>query len=551
MADDYIQVAPDSTGKKVDNTKLTVGANDVYRQRTQTAGAGAAELQDVRNTAPGASDYGAVTRIGDGHNVALGATADAAAAADGSNVSLVALFKRLLGRVTTLITNVATAAKQDTGNTSLASIDSKLSGALSVTGSTVAAAVSGTVTANAGVNLNTSALALEGGGNLALIKAKTDNLDAASSTLAKATTQTDGTQKAIARGAAKGTTTAADVTSTASGANHQGADVVLYDASGNVIDPRLIRAIASGTDSITVVQGTAAAASGGWPVKPTDGTNTITVKAASTAAAATDTSEVVQISPNQPQLTTPWNFQGAKTNNNAAPGATNLGVLAALANAGIQAWTEGNQVLCSVDLGGGLRTVQRTMVVLGAYRIAVMTGVYSALAAGSILFSARWGDATRAALVTRARLFVNTTTAATVAGMIDRDLVIVRSFSASDAGGNQIILTGNNNKLRSSHGTSLFTDMRIASTGALTPGTGTADGQALGLIGKQGAATEAVGLTIPPEDLFLYNVDSNYAGVLVQNEGVRVRIPTSMPTTIAQRTSVTLEWLELAAAANY
>jgi hypothetical protein len=42
---------------------------------------------------------------------------------------------------------------------------------------------------------------------------------------ALATTQTDGTQKAIVRGGAKGATAAADVTSTANGADHQGLDV--------------------------------------------------------------------------------------------------------------------------------------------------------------------------------------------------------------------------------------------------------------------------------------------------------------------------------------
>lgn len=46
-------------------------------------------------------------------------------------------------------------------------------------------------------------------------------------------TLTGGTTKAINRGGAKGTTTAADVTSTASGANHQALDVAQYDASGN------------------------------------------------------------------------------------------------------------------------------------------------------------------------------------------------------------------------------------------------------------------------------------------------------------------------------
>lgn len=43
---------------------------------------------------------------------------------------------------------------------------------------------SGTVTANAGTNLNTSALALESGGNIAAIKAKTDNIPALGQALA-------------------------------------------------------------------------------------------------------------------------------------------------------------------------------------------------------------------------------------------------------------------------------------------------------------------------------------------------------------------------------
>lgn len=46
--------------------------------------------------------------------------------------------------------------------------------------------VTGSVTANAGTNLNTSALALESGGNLAAIKAKTDNIPALGQALAAA-----------------------------------------------------------------------------------------------------------------------------------------------------------------------------------------------------------------------------------------------------------------------------------------------------------------------------------------------------------------------------
>lgn len=56
------------------------------------------------------------------------------------------------------------------------------------------------------------------------------------------------------------------------------------------------------------------------------------------------------------QSTNPWIVAGNKTNNNAAPGATNVGTLPALANAAAPSWTEGNQVGLSVDLLGNLRT---------------------------------------------------------------------------------------------------------------------------------------------------------------------------------------------------
>lgn len=64
-------------------------------------------------------------------------------------------------------------------------------------------------------------------------------------------TLTGGTQKSINRGGAKGSTTAADVTSTASGVNHQPLDVAIYDASGNLKDPTQVRALTS-SDQITV-----------------------------------------------------------------------------------------------------------------------------------------------------------------------------------------------------------------------------------------------------------------------------------------------------------
>lgn len=90
-----------------------------------------------------------------------------------------------------LPTGAATAAKQPalgTAGTPSSDVIS-VQGITSMTpiktdGSGVTQPVSGTVTANAGTNLNTSALALESGGNLAAIKAKTDNIPAQGQALA-------------------------------------------------------------------------------------------------------------------------------------------------------------------------------------------------------------------------------------------------------------------------------------------------------------------------------------------------------------------------------
>jgi len=136
----------------------------------------------------------------------------------------------------------------------------------------------------------------------------------------------------------------------------------------------------AGTNTLGKVdQGVAAALSGGWPVKVTDGTNTMptgdvvaraifekitdgtntaAVKAASTAAVAADPSLVVAFSPNSP-VPTGSNTIGAVTGT-AADNSTNstlkLPVLPARANAAAPAWTEGNQAPLSVLLAGQLRT---------------------------------------------------------------------------------------------------------------------------------------------------------------------------------------------------
>jgi hypothetical protein len=63
VVDAVVQVPPDSNGKMIDNSSLTVGANTVYRQRGNLSSPsdpnGHAE---VRAAVPAPTDYGVVTR---------------------------------------------------------------------------------------------------------------------------------------------------------------------------------------------------------------------------------------------------------------------------------------------------------------------------------------------------------------------------------------------------------------------------------------------------------------------------------------------------------
>lgn len=67
----------------------------------------------------------------------------------------------------------------------------------------------------------------------------------------------------------------------------------------------------------------------------------------------------VKIAASQNEVTqgndVPWQMQGAKTNNSAAPGTTNIGTLPAVATTSAPTYTSGNQAALSTNTGGGLR----------------------------------------------------------------------------------------------------------------------------------------------------------------------------------------------------
>jgi hypothetical protein len=186
---------------------------------------------------------------------------------------------------------------------------------------------------------------------------------------------------------------------------------------------------------------------------------------------------------------------------------------------------------------------------LGQYRCALLSGTMAAgLAAGSQVFQARWTSSPQLCLVWGVSLDGLAGSSTTFsAGFASFNLIIARAWTADGSGGNSATLTGNNQKLRTSMGTSLMGSMRCASTAALGTGTQTLDNQ------SEGQITFAVGTTASVNYLLqtsLYGPSSLEDGgnpapiVLAQNEGVVARA--TVPATGTWQFGVTMAWSEVA-----
>lgn len=194
-----------------------------------------------------------------------------------------------------------------------------------------------------------------------------------------------------------------------------------------------------------------------------------------------------------------------------------------------------------------LRTVRRPMDygALGSYAIAGRTGTMAAgLAANAPVFSFRWGDATRLCAVTSIHCSGGGSIVAFAAGFTNLEVVVARSFTASDTGGTALTPTANAQKLRTSMGTSLVTDVRVASTATLTAGTRTLDAQPLGSVTSSVTATAGTPLWSP---IHLYELNENDGQplILAQNEGFIIRA--TVPATGTWTASFDVTWMELAA----
>ena len=179
--------------------------------------------------------------------------------------------------------------------------------------------------------------------------------------------------------------------------------------------------------------------------------------------------------------------------------------------------------------------------ILGLYTIGVISGSIAAtLAANSPLFSFRWGNTANLGIPDFISVGVSVNGVITTSVSMPLELIVARSFTASDPGGTTITLTGNNNKYRTSFATSLVTDARIATTGTLTAGTRTLDAQAEAMI----PCVTGTAIGVPLEMTTIYSRSQLFPIVLNQDEGFVIRNQSAGPATGTFQLHVQMRWFE-------
>ena len=191
-----------------------------------------------------------------------------------------------------------------------------------------------------------------------------------------------------------------------------------------------------------------------------------------------------------------------------------------------------------------LRTVSlpRDVGVLGAYAASSTNGatvMTAGLAANSEILQFRWTDATRVATIRSVRFDMGSVVAF-VAGQLLISLTIARAFTVAGSGGAALVMTGNNNKKRTTFGTSLVGEIRGATTAALGAGTKTLDANPLGSFSF--AAPTTVGPIITNQYLWTRDTSDECPLILAANEGLVVRA--TVPGTGTWYFGVDIEWTE-------
>lgn len=190
---------------------------------------------------------------------------------------------------------------------------------------------------------------------------------------------------------------------------------------------------------------------------------------------------------------------------------------------------------------------------LGFYQVAPLSGAISAgLAANAEILQFRWTDTTRFAVIQKVSLVGMRATTAFAVGVIDFTLMAARGWTGAGTGGTALTLTGNNQKMRTSMGTSLVGEIRVVTTAALTAGTKTLDAHEIGRVTTHssagvGSATPIIGsIYLPIYDLFEHDAaGGGHPLVFAQNEGFVIRA--TVPATGVWNIGFMIKWGELSA----
>lgn len=185
---------------------------------------------------------------------------------------------------------------------------------------------------------------------------------------------------------------------------------------------------------------------------------------------------------------------------------------------------------------------------LGIYRKSMKSGTVGAGFGTATCYAWRWGNASGKLGVVRRVVLDGMAGSSTAfaAGFASFQMFAARSYTVSDGGAGTTAgtLTGNNSKLRTSMGTTLVTDIRIANTGAASGGTKTLDTDSMGQI-TFSIGTVASVIYCGSVTLFGEDVGPEMPFVCAQDEGFVINA--TVPATGTWQFGVTTQWLEASA----
>jgi hypothetical protein len=195
--------------------------------------------------------------------------------------------------------------------------------------------------------------------------------------------------------------------------------------------------------------------------------------------------------------------------------------------------------LYPVDYGAG-----------GSFQIAVQSAVMNAgLGLASPIYSFRWAVAPQTppnvslAVIRRVSIAAQTAgTAGFAPGLATFSMYVALAFTAPDAGGIAVPLSGNEGKLRTSMASTLA-QIECAQNQSLIPGTRTLDANPVGvfsIVAPTSIFTQF--MTVPPMKLF-EKPQGEHPLVLAQNEGFVIHA--SVPATGTWTFTVNAEWDEV------